>query len=184
MTLYSMGCPITKIFHIFSSKIIFCGLSGNFTHFISRDKCSTEQLTGRVSSWQQPSERLSSQALWESPHPPRENVSSPPQRWRETLINTPQWGCIQGILWNVNWVLIERTRLSGLLSADRIFLGAYVVKLFRATNQQMLKSSPFTQTWHILTEKEQSHWRNIYISCMSTEPYLIPHQNNTWSLKM
>lgn len=84
----------------------------------------------------------------------------------------------------VNWVLIERTRLSGLLSADRMFLGAYVVKLFRVTNQQMLKSSLFTQSLHILTEKEKSHWRNIYISCMSTELYLIPHQNNTWSLKM
>lgn len=150
-----MGCPIIKIFHIFSSKIIFCGLSGNFTHFISGDKCSSEQLTGRVSSWQQPSERLSSQPLWSSLHSLRENASSPPspKRWRETLINTPQWGCMQEN--PVECKLCFDCKNSALMSSfcQLNISQGWLSEAFSCSNQCMLKHRSFTQTLHILIEK-------------------------------
>lgn len=50
MTLCSMDCPITKLFHIFNLRNIYNALSGNFTHLIFSNKCSSEWLTVRVAS--------------------------------------------------------------------------------------------------------------------------------------
>lgn len=94
------------------------------------------------------------------------------------LLICPSEAAFRAVLWSVNWVLIERTWLSGFLSADRIFLGAYIVKLFHATNQQCLNLA-HSQKPCIFEQRNRSHTGEIF-----TEPYLIAHQNNTWSLKM